>query len=240
MPTEREKGLEMLTSMVEEVGLGPSLHAIADFLGCAGRWTDAELGAREAAAKEFSQRLADVPNKGYWDQCREELVWDKAAMVAIHFHKILYEAVVLMVYSAVEQSLKDALRVYCQTLEGRKCSPDRMGFDEISKRLDDIVTTLGWPSLRSSSEWERIDRWRRVRNALVHTDGCIDDLSTVEDLQEHLGLQFEDAGMGLCDTWRVELTGDNCTDMLNDSDALFQWLAERTREYVAKCSANGE
>ena len=240
MLTEREKGLEMLTSMVE-FGLAPSLHAIADFLGCAERWANAELGARTTAAEEFSQRLADDPNKGYWDQCREELVWDEAAMVAIHFHKILYEAVVLMVYSAIEQSLKDALRVYCQTLEGhQEYSRERMGLDETSERLDSLVMRHGWSSLRSSFEWKRIDCWRKVRNALVHTDGCIDDLSTVEDIQQHMGLQFEDAGMGLCDTWRVELTCDNCTDMLNDSDALFQWLADQTMEYVAKCSANGE
>ncbi len=232
MERNGENAWEPFTSPAYLATPGTDFTFLGDFLGVAEQWIDGELRIRQAAAQDLSQAIEARGDKTYWAKVREETAWDEAAVVAIHFPGILYGSVIISAHTLMERGLHLLLGLYRVLWDSpaKEC----WGLSNIAKQLDDILQSQGWPSLFATRQWKRIDRWREVRNALVHATGLVRDKDTVARLQNDLGLEFEETGMGVMDEWEIRLTGDNCVAMFNDIKALFDWLQTQERHYLTQ------
>ncbi len=212
------------------------LDLLARFLGATERWIQDELVIREAGAKDVALAMEGIRDKTYWHYVREQMAWDEAAMVAIHFSGILYQGIVLSAYSIMDRSLHLLLTLYLAEPQ-RACQ----GVDKKSKQLDAILKTWGWPTmLRCTHQWHRITQWTKVRHALAHANASLYDNTVVSALRDDLKLQFTETGMGLRDEWEIQLMGEDCVAMFDDIMALFRWLETQEHEHGTRTTQEGE
>lgn len=165
--------------LIDEAMFQSGFASFYDYLETIVSFLDNERKSHDKSIDEISKKLSSGEIKPPDDpgQMPSELEFDYYRLERIsEFENILFGAFIVTIYSYLESKLIS----YCRDLE--KQSPQRVlwsdltGKNVVDKAMIYLIKVQQIEfSLGSSTEWEKIQKIRSLRNHIVHDQGSVDD-----------------------------------------------------------------
>ncbi len=167
--------------LIDEAMFQSGFASFYDYLETIVNFLDNERKSHDKSIDEISRKLSSGEIKPPDDpgQMPSEFEFDYYRLERIsEFENILFSSFIVTIYSYLESKLIS----YCRDLE--KQSPQKVLWSDLAGKnvVDKAMTYLIKVqqielSLGSSTEWEKIQKIRSLRNQIVHEQGGVDGYS---------------------------------------------------------------